>query len=601
MDKNSLRKLISDKLGISSSKKDFAFEVFLKKISQTLSSDEAINVPGIGFFQLKNEPLLKEERKTSRGQKKLTKRTVFYSPIDSKDKNELSLFLSFDVDLPSKDFTEFDENVFSLGIQKLLAPIFDEDESISSLQKSLESRIDEIIYDSQKVNDFDLFENYVNQVTEENLGTAEVEENEALPEIATEELHVEKLENENEEIIDEKLITESKDSSESEEKLDEDSLEIIEDQNIDEVEEEINPFDELDKLKFDNDELKPEETNSLLEEDVDTEKEKKIEFEDEKVEVKIKKKFPPTFEELFENDDDLLESVLPVPGKENSNEDVEIEEEENIEWDWGDELKSEFQEEPEEEKNIDTDITEIDMRFAEGNDENPADELENEFDDSIDLEADLDDEKSDDAILEIVKEEKKEKIWKKPAFPKFDRKSKSFGKSFWILLSTFVLFTIFGLYYLLFYGGNKPEVKEAQIIVSEDTLAEDTLAVENAKASAEQEIAKVDTAELIIPEPIKVADVEPEPVVEPLYRTFENEVRVNHQIYSDGNRFMVQVSSFKSKNRAELDASRYQSNGHDAFIVEADLPQLGGTWYRVRVGYFKNQKEAEEFISKNNL
>ncbi|KAB2843499.1 MAG: SPOR domain-containing protein, partial [Melioribacteraceae bacterium] len=27
----------------------------------------------------------------------------------------------------------------------------------------------------------------------------------------------------------------------------------------------------------------------------------------------------------------------------------------------------------------------------------------------------------------------------------------------------------------------------------------------------------------------------------------------------------------------------------------------GGMWYRVRIGYFDSQKEAEDFIVKNNL
>ena len=69
MDKNSLRKLISGKLGVSSSKQEFAFEVFLQKIGNALEVNETIKIPGVGFFQLKQEPLLKDERKISRGGK----------------------------------------------------------------------------------------------------------------------------------------------------------------------------------------------------------------------------------------------------------------------------------------------------------------------------------------------------------------------------------------------------------------------------------------------------------------------------------------------------------------------------------------------------
>lgn len=181
------------------------------------------------------------------------------------------------------------------------------------------------------------------------------------------------------------------------------------------------------------------------------------------------------------------------------------------------------------------------------------------------------------------------------------------------MLGTFVLFTVFGLYYLLFWGGEKQKAPEAKTILDADTTS---VKID----TSQQIIAKVDTSKNVdtavvqktetikepvketVKEPIKVAAVEIPPVEEKtLYRKFTGEVRINNRIYSDGKRFMVQVSSFKSKGRAESDATRYQNMGHDAFIVEANLPQLGGTWYRVRIGYFGSQKDAENFIAKNNL
>ena len=72
------------------------------------------------------------------------------------------------------------------------------------------------------------------------------------------------------------------------------------------------------------------------------------------------------------------------------------------------------------------------------------------------------------------------------------------------------------------------------------------------------------------------------------------ERHLGNMIFTDGNLFCLQVSSYRSRNRAETDAQRFRAMGEKVFVVEANLPNLDGIWYRVRIGYFKTLSEALE-------
>lgn len=71
-------------------------------------------------------------------------------------------------------------------------------------------------------------------------------------------------------------------------------------------------------------------------------------------------------------------------------------------------------------------------------------------------------------------------------------------------------------------------------------------------------------------------------------------------IFYDGSKYVFQVSSWKTKAKAESEVRKLKSKGFDAFIVEANVPERGGKWYRVRVGYFNSIEEAEAAQKKLN-
>lgn len=72
--------------------------------------------------------------------------------------------------------------------------------------------------------------------------------------------------------------------------------------------------------------------------------------------------------------------------------------------------------------------------------------------------------------------------------------------------------------------------------------------------------------------------------------------KVSDQIFVDGGQYIVQVSSWRSKPKAEEEIKKYNRRGFKSLIEEAHLPDKGGSWYRVKVGYFKTLSEAENFL-----
>ncbi len=85
-----------------------------------------------------------------------------------------------------------------------------------------------------------------------------------------------------------------------------------------------------------------------------------------------------------------------------------------------------------------------------------------------------------------------------------------------------------------------------------------------------------------------------------LIREFKDDKKITHSIYFAEGKYMVQISSWKSSETASNIVEKLYQRGFDAFVVKAYLPQLGGYWYRVRIGFFKTQKEAESFLAEQS-
>jgi len=62
--------------------------------------------------------------------------------------------------------------------------------------------------------------------------------------------------------------------------------------------------------------------------------------------------------------------------------------------------------------------------------------------------------------------------------------------------------------------------------------------------------------------------------------------------------FVVQVSSFRQRQRAEVLRGALEKKGYAAFIGKTELPDNRGTWYRVYIGRYFNRTGAERAASR---
>lgn len=97
--------------------------------------------------------------------------------------------------------------------------------------------------------------------------------------------------------------------------------------------------------------------------------------------------------------------------------------------------------------------------------------------------------------------------------------------------------------------------------------------------------------------PVKpqTGDLSPQPVVKFTTGIYNvgAERNVTSTIFTDGNLYCFQVSSWKTKSIADQEVNRLKTRGHHAYLVEAQPKHKRGTWYRVRVGYFNSLNEAK--------
>lgn len=77
-----------------------------------------------------------------------------------------------------------------------------------------------------------------------------------------------------------------------------------------------------------------------------------------------------------------------------------------------------------------------------------------------------------------------------------------------------------------------------------------------------------------------------------------NVSKVKDNIYLEGTGYVVQVSSWKAKSKADEEVARLKRKGFDAFITSAEIPGRG-IWFRVKVKGFSSLQAAENFASQN--
>jgi hypothetical protein len=70
------------------------------------------------------------------------------------------------------------------------------------------------------------------------------------------------------------------------------------------------------------------------------------------------------------------------------------------------------------------------------------------------------------------------------------------------------------------------------------------------------------------------------------------------EIVKGSGKFSVQISAWKLKSKAEMEAKKIKAKGLEVNLVPVTLPQKGGTWYRVMVGSYPSMEAAKSQLDK---
>jgi cell division septation protein DedD len=105
----------------------------------------------------------------------------------------------------------------------------------------------------------------------------------------------------------------------------------------------------------------------------------------------------------------------------------------------------------------------------------------------------------------------------------------------------------------------------------------------------------------VVPSKIKVTSIPPveknaklEPVIKPKSKQNPKIETIAIPEVKASTRYAVQVSSFRDEKRAGALKMRLQKNGFDAFLMQTELANEGGTWHRVFLGRYAEEHKAQE-------
>lgn len=567
MNKEILVNTVSKLLGVSSSEKEFAFQIFLEKTADVLGKDEALKYPDIGFFYFKETGEDKEASVES----------LLYVPIrDGSEILEENFFLSFDVKRKSRNNNmDFDPSVFSLSIDKATIP-FERDKehnadiSYHLLKKTIEERVEELIASASHIENFKILDTLFteNSIKEEYVPTEAKEIFDTPRDTSYEEMIFSRMN------FDEAGDTPQFEKSETEDKseisaLHEDEQSIIEPDIVETVpfnisSQETNPpdlsdFDFIDMK--DKKEDKEEVDWSWAEKSDDTGEEEKT----------TEKDMPPVIEEPVKTDvPEIIDAHETEP-----KEDPFAELQKTID----EELK--VNEIPKENKISNETRNEVpviqkesiiengEQKMAENNENTPVEENNPYSDDDSNQKRNI------------------------------------------ILICAMVIIVLVAVYIIFFNGfglmkknANTPQQAKTDQVQNQPGETKDSLTTSannvQKPASGFQPVTQAAKSDAKVP---SKADEKYQKLKESsestLLREMKNDNKVGSNIFTDGSKFYVQVSSWKNIAKAEQEAKKLKAKGQDAFIVKAYIEQFKGTWYRVRVGSFKTKAEAEAFSSKN--
>ena len=612
MNKEELQKHCADLIGVSTSEKEIAFEVMQEKVLEQLqNSGDAIRIDNLGVFQYKEN----EEDNTAE---------LIFSQIQNSSDTK-TMFMRLPVKRSIHEDTHA-EDIFSVSVGKPIVPLnssykTEEDfgTSFIYIKKRIEERVSELLQSSELLSNFNLWDDY-------------------LKSLPSRESHVEK--DKTESLLDELNVPDPEHEPEEEDRpitpafVGESELysyppdEKIESSLDDEI------FDDLETFK-NIDEKEMSAAGDIVFDELDT-----METEKKKPVVEDTPKVRFEDDEQAFNEDDIFDIDKLIFNQK---------EDKKFDWNWGDELKSDL---PEEEIIV-SPASETKEEPIEETPEEPL--IKNDFEEKEEVkktEIDSDPFGTLEQTLELDPEFKMlttenvspEKIIRSreeeyritnlnkprpipppptvktrftrltspveepvteektvPLTPSTTTSSSgyknsrdSYSKSNIFVIGGIIVI-LMAIIYFAFSVGDSPTKEMLELSTNSTSLDTETDIV-----SSEPTQTVPTTVDNTISENTPSANTN-KPSVQKDNTSQVEEIRISNLIFRRGNEYNVQVSSWRSPIKAENEMKRLKARGYKAFIVQAYLPSKGGTWHRVRIGGFKSEDEARNFLNNTQL
>lgn len=586
MNKEELQKKCANLIGVSASEKELAFEVLQDKILEQLKNDsDAIRIKELGVFQFK----VNDEDNTGE---------LIFSPMQISSGSR-TLFLRLPVKrTSSNDDTNIDD-IFSLSVGKPIVPLastYEAGESDSSfvfIKKKIEERVNEILSEAEVLRDFNLWDDYLKSIKkDEPKGKSENDSSALLHDLTEPETKPE--EEELDPYTKSYLTTESDFYSFP---VEEDTKKEVDDFFEDfETFKNLSEHEETPEDEFFSEEKLSEDDDSQS----DSNKIKGIFDDEEEYKQELDK------DDTFDIDKAVFNSVV---------------EDDKFDWNWGDELKSEI---PDEETpvvkptKIDEDETPKESKpkkEEENLDDDPFGTLEKTLEmdpefQRLSGEHSFDEIETGDREYRITNLSKPREVPPKPKTritrltspveepiegetPTDISEKESVYRSFRERNSNSNVFVIAGIIVILvviiYFAFSMSEEPPKDVIKP---------STQTAQAQPEENIV---TTEPPVSTEAKEPQINQSAGAQPDNSSKVEEIRISNLIFRRGNEYNVQVSSWRSAVKADAEVKRLKAKGYNAFVVQAYLPSKGGTWHRVRIGGFKSEEQARNFLNNTQL
>jgi len=536
MNKEVLEKKVAELLNIREEESQFAFSFFKEKVANFLNVGESIKIVNLGVFQLKEQLSHSgAEKSMDPNSKNLT---LVFSP-ESGQSIEGSLFINLEIPDKTKDELEFDENVFQLGIGKPLVTYNENDSSIDdnsskSTTEELEAEITSLLNNSEKLKDFDLWEDYLKSKETKSILTEDpnIDSNQELDKSDDDLKSIEKnLDEEDFVNLDENEIF--NDIAEDSDLLAEDNLNNLTEEltvSKNEIDNSIQDFDAVNENYSMEDEESVEADNMKDDDLLDEESAEKSVID----EIDL---------ELEKNSEDYNENIK------------EKETEETLEDQQSEELINSIEED---DYNVDDEDKKVEVPIEEN-------------------------------LESVDQEEIKYKVTKKRKSPIIYLLIGSF-----ILVGAIGIYYLFFKNSTLLYDKYELEVAQSEEHVRELEEAKINSKKDINETIVESEKENLEYTANVEPEKTNNSQTE----LSQINNSIQEENEVVDNIYFDGSLYYVQISSWKQEPIAEKEVNRLIKKGFPAFIFKIYIPKFKGTWHRVRVGPYNSLKEAQRAQTK---